>query len=338
VIIEYCQHIMATTETKIFVIDREINSVEIARTFENKEWGLLSMLDANEYEGLESFDAQPVGQLPDGSQVYQGQWKNPRPEDPRQFVIVVEPERVLVFWGTSKVLASLPYLEWPQVYRDRNEIQEKSFKRMIAHEALNVNYGIKKIEWPDRHQQRAKEAVEKSIEVISGRVEKTVKYVDQQRKKVLESKEHEHGIRLVQRENKLRIKEEKLQKLTQKHAALVAKHNDLGKPKTRFDRDFRKQTIMTVRSLLLDNALMAFVAMLCGKLDEPVTVESLLNLLFGRSGSRVEKTAEIIYRINTQGLSLKNYQELSRMVVGINALELKYTGKIVRLRLQKSPT
>jgi hypothetical protein len=31
------------------------------------------------------------------------------------------------------------------VYRNRAEIQENNIKRMIAHGALNINYGIKKI-------------------------------------------------------------------------------------------------------------------------------------------------------------------------------------------------
>ena len=54
-------------------------------------------------------------------------------------MIVVERDRVLVLWGTSSVKETLDPLEWPGVYRERNETQDKSFKRMIAHGALNVN-------------------------------------------------------------------------------------------------------------------------------------------------------------------------------------------------------
>ncbi len=36
----------------------------------------------------------------------------------------------------------------------------------------------------------------------------------------------------------------------------------LGPPRERADRDFRKQTLMTVRTLLLENALLSFMAVL----------------------------------------------------------------------------
>ena len=60
---------------------------------------------------------------------------------------MVEPAegKTLVYWGTPKVEATVEVTEWPRVYRERNEIQEHSFKRMIDHGALNTNYGRKKI-------------------------------------------------------------------------------------------------------------------------------------------------------------------------------------------------
>src|SRR4029453_16321604 len=43
---------------------------------------------------------------------------------------------------------------WPRVYRERTERQENSFKRMIDHGALEINYGRKKIVGPDPPQPR----------------------------------------------------------------------------------------------------------------------------------------------------------------------------------------
>ena len=37
----------------MFIIDREVNSLKIAKKFEKRGWGLLSMLDQNQYKGLE---------------------------------------------------------------------------------------------------------------------------------------------------------------------------------------------------------------------------------------------------------------------------------------------
>ena len=99
----------------------------------------------------------------DGTKVYSGPWKIPRPEDPRHFVIVEPAEgKTLVYWGTPKVKDTLEATAWPRVYRERNERQENSFKRMIDHGALNTNYGRKKIVGPDRHQQRATRATRPS--------------------------------------------------------------------------------------------------------------------------------------------------------------------------------
>jgi len=98
------------------------------------------MLDDNEHHGLESFEATLVGTLEDGTLVYSGPWKVRRPDDPRHFVIVApDASKTLVYWGTPQVEEVLEVTEWPRVYRERNEIQENSFKRMIDHGALNTN-------------------------------------------------------------------------------------------------------------------------------------------------------------------------------------------------------
>jgi hypothetical protein len=82
----------------------------------------------------------------------------PQPADPRHFVIVEPPQgKPVVSWGTPKVQAALEETAWPHVSRERSEIQENSFKRMIAHGALNTNEGRNKIVGPDRHQPRARE-------------------------------------------------------------------------------------------------------------------------------------------------------------------------------------
>src|SRR4029450_2503797 len=52
VIVEYCQKVVEAIGTALFVIDRAVNSVALARAFEDQGWGLLSMLDDNEHQGL----------------------------------------------------------------------------------------------------------------------------------------------------------------------------------------------------------------------------------------------------------------------------------------------
>ena len=103
VVVDYCEYLVQATGIEVFVIDREVNSVEMARQFEGRGWGLVSMLDKNEYQDLSSWETTRIGTLADGSVVYTGQWKEPREDDPRQFVLIDTPQRVLAYWGTSKV-------------------------------------------------------------------------------------------------------------------------------------------------------------------------------------------------------------------------------------------
>ena len=125
---------------------------------------------------------------------------------------------------------------------------------------------------------------------------------------------------------------------TQKRENLTEKLNSLGEPRERSDRDFRKQTIMTIRTLLLENALLAFLAALCAKLQEPVSLECLLKLLFDRSAVGLETNYEIIYKINSDGLSAHYKRSLRDLIEGMNAMSLNCRGKPIRLNVAKIQT
>ena len=335
IIVSYCQQVAMSTGTALFVIDRAVNSVAMAWAFEAQGLGLLSMLDDNEHQGLESFTATEVGTLDDGTKVYSGPWKVPRPDDPRQFVMVEPPEgKLLVYWGTPKVQATLAAAEWPTVYRERSELQENSFKRMIDHGALNTNYGRKKIVGPDRHQQREQERRDQALVAAQKRLEKKAEEVRAQQAKVVESEHKGHGKRLEQRQRALAGMEKESKDAQAQHTKLAAHAAALGPPRERADRDFRKQTIMTIRTLLLENALTSFMAVLVGTLTIPVSLDCLLHILFKRSGARMETDSQMIYWINTTGLSAAYQRLLTAVVAGLCAMDLRDQGKPIRVRLK----
>jgi hypothetical protein len=111
----------------------------------------------------------------------------------------------------------------------------------------------------------------------------------------------------------------------------------VGPPGERADRDFRKQTIMTVRTLLLENALMSFMAMLLGFLKTKVSLDCLLKLLFARSGARMETATQVVYWINTTGLSVPYHRRLAEVVDGLCAMDLRDQGKPIHVRLKTMP-
>jgi hypothetical protein len=111
----------------------------------------------------------------------------------------------------------------------------------------------------------------------------------------------------------------------------------LGPPGQRADRDFRKQTIMTVRTLLLENALMSFMAVLLRHLQTTVSLACLLSLLFDRSGCRVETGSQVLYWVSTAGLSVPYRRLLTEIVPGLCAMGLQDQGKPICVRLKAMP-
>jgi len=338
VIVAYCHHVSEATGSALFVIDRAVNSVALAQAFAEKDLGVLCMLDDNEHKGLGSFESTLVETLEDGTKVYSGSWKACRKDDPRHFVMVESTaDKTLVYWGTPKVKEALDVSQWPRVYRERNAIQELSFKGMIAHGGLEINHGRKTILGLDRHQQRKQEQLDASLETAHERVAKKAEALTSQQAKVTESEVKGHGRRLEQRQDKLLILEQELKDATGKAAKLSEHAATLGPAGQRADRDFRKQTIMTIRTLFLENMLRAFLAALLATLAIQVSLEQVLRLLFERRGARMETPSQVVYWVNSAGLSLSNRRLLAQIVEGLGAMDLQDRGKPIHVRLKDIP-
>ena len=338
VILAYCEQVAEASGRDLFVIDRAVNSKAMAQAFDEAGLGLLCMLDDNEHHGLESFEATEVQTLDEGTRLYEGPWKVARQDDARHFVIV-EPSdsKLLVYWGSAKVKAELEASEWPEIYRARTELQENAFKRMMEHGALDINAGRKTILGPDRHQQRAEAKVRDSLESVRHRAAKKSLELEAKREWVAESEAKGHVKRLEQRQQAAMVLEEELGEAKQREAQLQEQADAFEAPKERADRDVRKQTIMTIRTLFLENLLQSFMAVLVSVLPKKVSLEKVLKLLFERSGSRIERDKIITYWINATGLSLGNRRVLDEIVEGLNAMGLVEGGKPVCVYLKNLP-
>jgi hypothetical protein len=111
----------------------------------------------------------------------------------------------------------------------------------------------------------------------------------------------------------------------------------LGPAGQRADRDFRKQTIMTIRTLLLENMLRAFLATLLATLSIQVSLEQVLSLLFERHGAHMETPSQVVYWVNTAGLSQSNRRLLGKIVEGLGTMDLQDQGKPIHVRLKEMP-
>ena len=79
---------------------------------------------------------------------------------------------------------------------------------------------------------------------------------------------------------------------------------------------------------------MSFMAVLVGTLTMQVSLDCLLHILFARSGARMETASQLIYWINTTGLSAAYQRLLTAVVDGLCAMDLKEQGKPIRVRLK----
>jgi hypothetical protein len=253
--------------------------------------------------------------------------------------VIVQPVagKTLVYWGTPKVKQALEVQEGPGIYRERNEIQEHRFKDMIDHGALDINYGRKKMLGADRHHQRKQAQLDQSLETAHMRVDKKAEALKAQQDKVAESASKGHGKRLEQRTRTLLTLEQECKEAKAKQAKCAEHASTLGPAGQRADRDFRKQTIMTIRTLWLENLLRAFIGALVTTLDTKVSLPRVLSLLFERSGSRMETPSQVPYWVNSAGLSLSNRRLLREIAQGFCAMGLQEEGKPVHVCLKDMP-
>jgi hypothetical protein len=94
---------------------------------------------------------------------------------------------------------------------------------------------------------------------------------------------------------------------------------------------------MTIRTLLLENWLRAFMVALSAKLPSNVSLQQVLHLLFERSGCRIEMPLQVVYRVNSAGLSLANRRLLNEIAQGLCAMGLEEKGKPIHICLKDRP-
>ena len=93
----------------------------------------------------------------------------------------------------------------------------------------------------------------------------------------------------------------------------------------------------SIRTLFLENMLRAFMVALLATLQTKVSLERVLRLLFERRGARMETPSQVVYWVNTAGLSLANRRLLREIVDGLCAMDLQDQGKPIHVRLKDMP-
>jgi hypothetical protein len=124
---------------------------------------------------------------------------------------------------------------------------------MSDHGARAINDGRQQMLGADRQHQRKPAQRDPSLEPAHKRVDKKAEARKAQQDKVAESASKGHGTRLAQRTRTLLPLEHACTEAKAQQAQGSAHASTLGPAGPRADRDFRKQTIMTMRTLWLEH-------------------------------------------------------------------------------------
>ena len=182
-----------------------------------------------------------------------------------------------------------------------------------------------------------REQVEPSLEAAQQRVDKKAEALKAHQDKGVEAASTGHGKRLEPRQRAFVVVEKARQDAQPTHAHLTKHAVAIGPPRERADRACRKQTLLTVRPLLLENARRAFMMVLGGRLQTTVRRDCILRIRFERSGARMATASQVVYGVNTAGVSLPYRRLLSEVVDGLCAMELQEQGKPMRVHLKAMP-
>ena len=80
-----------------------------------------------------------------------------------------------------------------------------------------------------------------------------------------------------------------------------------------------------------------FLVALVATLPTKVSVPQVFHLLFERSGSRMKTPSQVVYWVNTAGVSLPNRRLLREIVEGLGAMDLQDQGTPIHVRLKDVP-
>ncbi len=79
------------------------------------------------------------------------------------------------------------------------------------------------------------------------------------------------------------------------------------------------------------------MAALLATLSIQVSLEQVLSLLFERRGARMETPSQVVYWVNSTGLSQSNRRLLVTIVEVLDVMDLQDQGKPIHVRLKDMP-
>jgi hypothetical protein len=258
-----------------------------------------------------------------------------RLSDPRRFVLVQDQKGVLrVFWCMGVSQKEMDGVSIVSNYYHRWPVQEDVFKKMDEIDALNINYGRKVIEGDNRNRKRHQEELAKQFEKKEQKVKSKEEDLAQAQKKLQEASATKQPKWHEARQRKVVAVMAEVKKAQDAKETIQKKIDEFGQIGTAYDRDLRKDWIMSLRSAILANLILWFMVNLWPRNTKRIGWGTLRDLL-NHKGIVVTTGQEVRYLIEPYR-GREDQENMEQVCENFNALNLQGpSSRLIRFEMKK---
>jgi hypothetical protein len=338
VVLEMCLEFKKDGQKPVAIIDREVNSLELGKAYAEEHIGLITILKKDQYKGVEDFSiTYTYTEACKGySSVCEATWADKERclSDPRRFVLAQDQKGLRVFWCVAVSQEEMDGVSMVSNYHHRWPVQEDVFKKMDEIDALNINYGRKVIDGENRNRKRHQEALAGQLEKKEQKLKAKEENLTQAQQKLSEASATKQPKWYEARQRKIGAVTAELKKAQDAKETIQKKLDELGEIGTAYDRDLRKDWIMSLRSGILANLILWFMMNLWPQNTKRIGWGTLRDLL-NHKGVVVTSGQEIRYLIEPYR-NRENQENMERVCENFNTLNLQDpSSRLIRFEVKK---
>jgi hypothetical protein len=337
-VLEMCLEFKRDGQKPVAIIDREVNSLELGKAYAEEHIGLITILKKDQYKGVEDFSiTHTYTEVCKGySSICEATWADEerRLSDPRRFVLAQDQKGLRVFWCVAVSQEEMGGVSIVSNYHHRWPVQEDVFKKMDEIDALNINYGRKVIEGENRNRKRHQEELAGRLEKKEQRLKAKEEDLTQAQQKLSGTSATKQPKWYEARQKKIGAVTAEVKKAQDAKETIQKKLDEFGEIGTAYDRDLRKDWIMSLRNGILANLILWFMMNLWPQNTKRIGWGTLRDLL-NHKGVVVTTGQEIRYLIEPYR-NQEDQENMDRVCENFNALDLQdSSSRIIRFEVKK---
>ncbi|MDQ1274536.1 MAG: hypothetical protein QG610_107 [Euryarchaeota archaeon] len=338
VVLQMCLEFKRDGQKPIAIINREVNSLELGKAYTEEHIGLITILKKDQYKGVEDFSiTHTYAESYRGCSICEAAWADKERclSDPRRFVLVQDQKRGLkVFWCVAVNREEMDGVAIVSTYYHRWPVQEDIFKKMDEIDALNINYGRKVTKGENRNRKRHQGELAEQLEKKEQKLKAKEEDLAQAQQKLQEASATNQPKWHEARQRKVGVVTAEVKKAQDAKETMQKKLDEFGEIGTAYDRDLRKDWIMSLRSGILANLILWFMMNLWPQNTKRIGWGTLRDLL-NHKGVMVTTSQEIRYLIEPYR-SREDQENMERVCENFNTLNIQdSSSRLIRFEVKK---